>query len=149
MRIVMTTLVAVLTALALPSAALAGGGNSAIEEYVLDIPSGGGADQGAPSDTGSGAPLSPGTEAALEAEGEDGAAAAKLAKATGPDRNGDGARADEPADAGGGSGIAEVIGDLASGSDAGMGPMLPIVLGLALIGAVGIAIARRAGQDST
>ena len=145
----MTMLVAVLTALALPSAALAGGGNSAIEEYVLDIPSGGGADHGAPSDTDAGSTLSPSTETALDAEGEDGAAAAKLAKATGPGRNSEGGRPEGPAEESGGSGIADVIGDVASGSDAGMGLVLPIVLGLALIGAVGAVIVRRSGQEST
>jgi hypothetical protein len=136
-----------------PGVALAGD-NAAVEEYVLDIPGAGGKQHGDdPGGTGANSGLPPAAASALEALGEDGIAAAELAEATGPkrnaagdDRNGGSAQA-VAADADD-SGVARVLTDLASGSDSGMGPALPIFLALALAAAVALVIRRRRGETS-
>ena len=139
-----------LACLTLPGLALAGG--AAEEEYVLDIPGAGGNESGnAPSaPSGSGGELPAGTEDALLQEGADGAKAARLARETGPD--GDRRSADSRDDAAGGadsgSGIGDVVADLASGSDSGMGFILPLVLVLALAAAVALVAWRRRGSGS-
>ena len=128
--------------------AQAPGGHGAIEEYTETLPGPGGDNPtGESTDTGTGGSLSPEQVAALEAEGSEGANAAKAAQSTGPDRKGGGSdRAGAPApESDGGAGVVEVIGDLAGGDDSGMGVALPIVLGVALLGALAFVIARRGG----
>jgi hypothetical protein len=141
---------AALGVMALPSLAMAQG-NSGVDEYEEVLPSPGG---GSDSDSDSGesgadessGPLTSEQVAALEEEGADGEAAAAVAQANGADRDpesgGDPASptSTAPADD---SGVAEVVGDLASGSDDGMGIMLPIVLVVAALAAIAFFAARR------
>lgn len=168
MRKVLTSL-AVLALLALPGATVAHAqGNAAVDEYSESTPGGGG---NKPSNSGSGSgsssgdassgPLTSAQIAALEAQGRDGAAAAALAQSTGPDGKGQnregagsagltggGGAANEPTQAqdSGGPGITEAIGDLAGGSDSGMGPVLPIVLIAAVMGSLAFVVVRRRGS---
>ena len=141
-------LLAIFALFAVPGAAFAQGPGGA-DEYTETLPGAGGNQQ-----SGSG-PLTPDEVEALEAQGPDGAAAAEAAQATGPDAtagvggedtaagDGDGSSAAASDGESGGAGITELVGDVAGGSDDGMGPVLPIVLAVALIGAVGFLIARR------
>jgi hypothetical protein len=164
---VMKKLAAVLVALvivALPAMASAQGG-SGIDEYTEDVPGGGG---GTPSNDGNGggAPLPGASQDALQEQGTDGAAAAELAESTGPG-NGSGGGGGEgggtgsdsgsgpagsptnPASTGGGdssgSGIDDVVVELAGGSEDGMGILLPIILGSVLVAAVAFVLIRRGG----
>jgi hypothetical protein len=160
MRRVLTIPLTLCAFFALTGLALAGGnGPAAGEEYILDIPGAGGNEPGSPSSTAPdpGTDLPTGTEEALLQEGADGAAAADLARGTGPqdkgDRSGNGSNdggdaVTGAADADGGSGIGEVVGDLASGSDSGMGLVLPIVLVLALGAALALVAWRRSASGS-
>jgi len=154
MRLAKTAIVAALALGAPPGMALAGGQNAAIEEYVLDIPSASGNDHRGGSG-GPASPLSPAAESALRAQGTDGEAAADLAKATssrGGDRgrsNGNsglassaGATASEE-----GPGLGELVAGVAGGSDSGMGPALPVILILALIGTVAFWLRRRGSKS--
>jgi hypothetical protein len=168
---VTTASLAILAMLAAPGVATAQGpGNGGADEYSETIPGaggnhptspgggGGGGEPGEP--TGGGGPLTPAQIAALEAAGEDGAAAAALAQSTGRDTKqtagkGSGATADEDGASSGassgdsaGSGITELVGDVAAGSDDGMGPVLPIILAAALIGAIAFLIVRRGGGQA-
>jgi MYXO-CTERM domain-containing protein len=159
MRKTLTTMIAAFAMLGAPGLALAGD-NAAVEEYVLDIPGAGGTEHGDDAAGGgnSGSTPSPGAGAASEAQADDGAATAEPAQATGADRNaGDdqgggtgpaavGTTADADADD---SGIFEALADLLSGSDSGMGPALPILLALTLLGAVVLAVRRRRRETPT
>lgn len=150
---------------AVPAMAMAQG-NAGVDEYTEtvpgaggDKPSMGGGGDGSGESSGGG-PLTPSQVAALEEQGPDGAAAAGLAQSTGPDSKGtpggkEGesfAGTEAPSGAPGsdtsGSGIPGAIGDLAGGSDSGMGLVLPIVLVAALLGAVAFVIARRGGGQA-
>lgn len=157
---------------AFPGVAL--GQGSGADEYTENIPGGGGNTptnnngngSGGGSD-GGGSPLPQGAQEALAQQGSDGAAAANLAAETGPNRNatsgkqgggsgGDGAGGGLSGGEGsslstptksdsGGSGIGEVVGELAGGSDDGMGILLPIILGSVLVAAVAFVLIRRTG----
>ena len=108
-------------------------------------------DSGAGAGPSSGGGLPPSVVNDLEAQGADGAGAAKLAQSTGPDKGkGDGARhaaaSTNPGDSGGG--VGEVLNQLAGGdgeSDGGMGVALPIILGASLLAAVTLLLLRRRG----
>jgi hypothetical protein len=168
--IFISTLVTFLT---IPAVALAGHGhhgdvnctNAAACQYVESVPGGGG-----PQSTSGGGPggggqaLSPSTQRALEDRGSTGAATAALANATsqrsfangggshgstgkGSDEQGSGDAASTAGETGGGpkigSALSHVLGADSSGS--GMGLLLPIILGLTLVGAIALAIGRRRG----
>jgi hypothetical protein len=158
MRRALTIPLTLFAFLALPGLAHAGGdGPAAGEEYILDIPGAEGNEPGSPSGTSdtspdSGSALPSGTEDELLQEGSDGAEAAELARETGPGdggKSGGGSPDVEPvADADGGSGVGDVVADLASGSDSGMGVFLPILLVLALAGALAFVVWRRRGTGS-
>ena len=154
MRNPMILLCALCALLALPALASAQG-NAAQDEYTENVPGGAG---DRPSDEGGGGSLPPGTAQDLQALGADGAAAAALAAATGPDRREDGrgqrsgqgqgsdARLD--ADGGSGGGVGEIVNDIVVGSpddDGGMGFLLPLILGASLVAAIGFLLARRGG----
>jgi hypothetical protein len=155
--------------LAVPGVAVAQApGNGGADEYTETLPGAGGntpsnqggggsggGESGAPTASG---PLTPAQVAALEAQDEDGAAAAALAEQSGPDRSGGedtGAAGSDGSDTAGSdtagsgtaddSGIREVVGNVASGSDDGMGAALPIILAATLIGALAFLIVRRSG----
>ena len=165
-----STLLAVVAALALPGVAM--GQGSGADEYSEDIPGGGGnqpsnQNGGGSGGTGGGSTLPSGTQADLAAQGDDGAAAANLAQQTGPGENGNGGKSNgagsgdgaggtgsgssgdvnlAPADSdSSGSGIGGVVADLAGGSDDGMGLLLPIILGSVLVAAVAFVLFRRGG----
>jgi hypothetical protein len=121
--------------------------NSAIGQYVEDVPGAGGA---RPSETpGGGGPvggapgaglLSPAASQALAEQGAAGRSAARLAEDTAPEK-GDGG----PAAAGGGrgSGIKGIV-DAVTGSDSdGMGVVLPIILGASVLAALLLLALRR------
>jgi hypothetical protein len=154
MRRALTIPLTLFAFLALSGLALAGGnGPAAGEEYILDIPGADGDDSGSPagSSPDSGSALPAGTEDELLQQGSDGAKAAELARETDP--NGAGGSGGGPTDgdqgvADGGSGIGDVVADLASGSDSGMGLFLPIVLVLALGGALALIVWRRRASGS-
>ena len=156
MRRALTIPLALFAFFALAGLALAGGnGPAAGEEYILDIPGANGNDPGSPAGTSpdSGSALPTGTEDELLQEGADGAEAAELARETDPGGGGqtnggssDGDQAVTGVDDG--SGIGDVVADLASGSDSGMGLFLPIVLVLALGGALALVVWRRRASGS-
>jgi hypothetical protein len=157
MRRALTIPLTLFAFLALPGLALAGGdGPAAGEEYILDIPGADGNEPGTPSGTSdtapdSGSALPSGTEDELIQEGSDGAKAAELARETGPGdggQSGGGSPDVEPVPEADGSGVGDVVADLASGSDSGMGVFLPIVLVLALAGALAFVVWRRRGTGS-
>jgi MYXO-CTERM domain-containing protein len=141
---------------ALTGIALAGGdGPAAGEEYILDIPGADGDQPGGAADTSdspdSGSAVPAGTENDLLEEGADGGRAAELARETdpGPGGHSNGGSSDtEQAVSDDGSGLAEVVADVASGSDSGMGPFLPVVLVLALAAALALAVWRRRGSGA-
>ncbi len=160
------TLLAVFATLVMPCMALAQGSGG--DAYTEDIPGPGG---NPPSNEGGNGGSVPGdtqslpgeTQSDFAAEGDDGAAAANLAQSTGPDgngSNGDGTGAgqtDDAATASGSSdssdsdsdsGFGEAVVELVGGSDDGMGPLLPIILGSALIAAVAFVIFRRSGGST-
>lgn len=155
----MTSLV-VVALLVIPGTATAQGpgGNAGVDEYTETVPAGGGSnpssDPGGGGSGGSGEDaLTPAQVAALEEQGPDGAAAAQLAQSTGPDRASDqrsgdnsGGVSTQPS---GESGIVGALGDAADGSESGMGVALPIILGVALLGALGFLVARRSGGTPT
>jgi hypothetical protein len=131
--------------------------NSGVGQYTENVPGaggdkpsddlGGGSGSGGSGSgsAGSDAGLPPGTADALESQGPDGQAAANLAQATSPGRGEDGAdRAggDAPG-ADDGSAIGDVIGQLGASDSGGMGIALPIVLGLSLVAAAVLVLARR------
>ncbi len=161
-----STLLAVVAALALPGVAM--GQGSGADEYSEDIPGGGGNQPSNQNDNGGtsgGSAIPSGTQADLAAQGDDGAAAANLAQETGPSGNGNGGKSNgagsgdgaggtgsggdvnlTPADSdSSGSGIGDVVADLAGGSDDGMGLLLPIILGSVLVAAVAFVLIRRGG----
>jgi hypothetical protein len=119
-------LAALVALLALPAAAHARPlpSGSAIDEYSEGVPQASGQSPSTESGNGS---LPPGTDAALQAKGKDGAAAAKTAKFTAPIPSGGG-------DSGSGSG--------------GLGILLPLILGASLLTAVAIFVRRRQGATS-
>jgi hypothetical protein len=151
--------------LAVPGVAVAQApGNGGADEYIETLPGAGGntpsnqggggsggGESGAPTASG---PLTPAQVAALEAQDEDGAAAASVAQQSGRDRSGGedtGAGGSDGSDTAGSgtadeSGIREVVGNVASGSDDGMGAALPIILAATLIGAIAFLIVRRSGS---
>jgi hypothetical protein len=141
---------AVLVALVVPAVSL-GQGNAGVDEYTEEVPGAGG---GKPSSGNTGGeddptlgPLTPAQVSALDEAGIDGTAAAALAQATGP-AGGDQGNGGTPDDLGpvdDSSGVADVVGDLAGDSESGIGIMLPIVLALTLLAAVGFVLARRHG----
>lgn len=149
-----------LLACTVPAAAL-GQDNAGVDEYSEQVPGGGGNQPSNPNAGGGGSggsgdpdggPLTPAQVAALEAQGADGAAAASLAQQTGPDSTaGRGGAGDGSAGGGGGSaaddggGLTEIAGNIAGGSDSGMGVALPLILGAALIGALAFVVMRRRG----
>ncbi len=148
---------AALALLVLPATAQAQqGGGSAADEYTEDVPGAGGNqpssddDSGAAAGPSSGGGLPPSVVNDLEAQGADGAGAAKLAQSTGPDKGKgdakDAAASTNPGDSGGG--VGEVLNQLAGGdgeSDGGMGVALPIILGVSLLAAVTLLLLRRRG----
>ena len=153
-RVVTVLAAAALAALALPSLAMAQG-NSGVDEYEEVLPSPGGegndSDSGQPGADDSSGPLTPEQVAALEEEGADGEAAAAPAQGNGADRDtGSGGDSANTTPAGSGadddSGVAGVVGDLASGSDDGMGVVLPIVLVVAALAAIAFFAVRRRGR---
>ncbi len=154
MRRALTIPLTLVAFFALTSLAVAGGDDSgAGEEYILDIPGADGNEPSSPADTGSALPA--GTEDDLLEQGSDGADAAKAARETDPGNGGKSSDGDEAIAGAGdgsggddGSGIAEVVGELASGSDSGMGAFLPIVLVLAFGGALAVVVWRRRASGS-
>lgn len=142
-----------------------GGGNQPSNEN-----NGGSGGSGGGSTGSGGTPLPSGTQGELEAQGGDGAAAANLAQSTGPkgerganganDANGGGAGAGgtatspdgevavSPGSDSSGSGVGEVVGELAGGSEDGMGILLPIILGSVLVAAVAFVLIRRSGGSA-
>lgn len=108
--------------------------------------SGGGGSQG----SGAGA-ISPSTASALTAQGADGASAAAFAQATAPGRARTsaprtGASRQVPATPArsGSSPVSSVVKALTgSASNGGLGPLLPVILAVSLLGATALAIARR------
>jgi hypothetical protein len=147
----MIALLAVILALVAPAAAWAQG-SGGTDEYVEQLPGAGGdkpsSDSGGDAETDE--PLTPSAEEAIEEQGADGSAAVELAQSTGPD---DGGGGDSGQGGSGGdglrgsdadSGLPEVIGDVASGSDdSDMGVLLPIVIGATLVAALAFVIIRR------
>jgi len=170
-------ILAVVAMFAFPGVAFGQGGSGA-DAYEENIPGGGGNtpsnDNGGQSGTDGGSSLPEGTQGALEEQGADGAAAANLAEQTGPGGNGsrgdnstgsgagNGAGSgsspdgevnltpadDKPAGSSSGSGIDEVVGELAGGSDDGMGILLPIILGSVLVAGVAFVLIRRSSGGS-
>ena len=148
-RVVTVLAAAALGMMALPSLAMAQG-NSGVDEYeeVLPSPGGGGndSDSGESATDDSSAPLTPEQVAAPEEEGADGESAAAPAQGNGADRDsgsGGDPASQTPAAPADDSGVADVVGDLASGSDDGMGIGLPIVLAVAALAAIAFFAARR------
>ncbi len=127
---------------------------AAVDEYTEMIP---GADGDKPSrhldnqGSGSDSPaLPPKVARRLERLGPDGAAVARIAEATGPridregrSKNDSSDAADVDGDAGGDSPIRALVADVIGGSDDGLGPMLPVILGLSLLAALAFALLRR------
>jgi hypothetical protein len=177
MRITIASL-AIVAVLAVPSTSAAQAPGGGADQYSETFPGAGGnrpsngggsggagGSGGGQSDPSSG-PLTPAQVEALEAQGADGAAAAAAAQSSGPEgapgagedgkavggNQGSAAEGNSGSPAGEGdsegSGVPELVGDVASGSDDGMGPVLPIVLAVALIGAVAFLIARRGGGQA-
>jgi hypothetical protein len=146
-RVLTIVLAAALVAVVAPSMAL-GQSNAGIDEYTEEVPGAGGGNPthgggGGGEDPSTGGPLSPAEVSSLEELGADGAAAAELAQASGPrDDGGTPGVAASPDDS---SGVADVVGDLAGDSDEGIGIMLPVVLALTLLAAVGFVLVRRHG----
>ena len=150
-RVITILTAAALVAASLPALAMAQG-NSGVDEYEEVLPNpGGGNDSDAGDNVGddSSGPLTPEQASALEEQGSDGAAAP--AQESGG--AGNASSATDSADTSSGasssdddSGVASVVGDLASGSDDGMGIVLPIVLVVAVVAAVGFLFARRRGR---
>lgn len=144
---------AVALALALPTTAIARRstgtiappGNSAVSQYVEDIPTAKGERPtstihpgGGPGRPGGGAsvPLSQGAARALNHRGPDGRGAAAVAEATSPLGHGLGGT-------GGGSSPFATIVKTATGSSGGLGALLPILLIVVAIGGGLIALRRR------
>lgn len=133
-------------------------GNAGIDEYRETVPAGSGNRPVKPDRGGNGG-ITAETRGALEAQGEDGKLAADLAAggapteeaarngAAGGSNSGGGVSAlpDEGADSPVRAVVEAVTGG--SGSDSGMGPLLPILLVLALAGMVAAALARRRTTD--
>lgn len=143
---------AALVAASLPALAMAQG-NGGVDEYEEVLPNPGGGNDSDAGDSGddSSGPLTPEQVSALEEQGSDGAAAAALAQESGG--AGNAGSAGEPTDTSSAapssdddSGVAGVVGDLASGSDDGMGIVLPIVLVVVAVAAVAFFIVRRSRE---
>jgi hypothetical protein len=145
----MIALLAVILALVAPTAALAQG-SGGTDEYVEQLPGAGGdkPSSGSGGDAETDEALTPSAEEAIEEQGADGSAAVELAQSTGPDGGGDSGQGGSGGDGLRGSdadsGLPEVIGDVASGSDdSDMGVLLPIVIGATLVAALAFVIIRR------
>lgn len=142
--------------------------NSAIDEYTENVPNAGGDERNEQAGGGSGGggdgeegsnPLPQGTSEELQRKGSDGGAAAALAEATAPKGSAGGERSDpgaaggdrngsstEPARSGGDDGVpsvSDVVVGLAGSDSDGMGIWLPILLGAALLAALGFLAVRR------
>jgi hypothetical protein len=147
---VLSALVA-LVVLAMPSAAMAQGGqtnappgNSAIDEYLETVPAAGGNHAPkAPSSSG-GSALTAAQRAKLEALGPDGKALADAVESTSSGKATAAKHASEPVTAQGRSPIGEVF-DAAIGRDdgGGMGALLPAILLASLLGVVTLVVLRR------
>jgi hypothetical protein len=97
--------------------------------------------------------LPPAVTRALEQQGAAGEAVARIAEATAPrvERKGQpnggsaapGVDTDTDTDTGGDSPIASVVADVIGGSDDGLGPVLPVILGVSLLAAVAFVLLRR------
>jgi hypothetical protein len=150
--------------------------NAGIDQYTENVPgaggddhSGGGGSGGAGGSGGSGggdeatgtssgstAPsntVSPATSDELQAAGPDGQAAEALAESAGPQGGGSTSSGTAGSSSGAGSGSGAVTADLSASTDDssglfGLGPGLPIVLGLTLLAALGIALVRRRADNA-
>jgi hypothetical protein len=143
-------------------------GNSGVGQYLETVPTAGGAQpsntvhpvvgavggsgprpgSGGPSGTGgspAGGTISPSTQRALAKRGPTGAAAAALAQATAPPRPRHAEQGAVSAVSGGGSSpAASVLKTLTgSSSGSGLGPLLPSLLIVSVLGAAGLALLRR------
>jgi hypothetical protein len=151
--------IGLLVSLVLPASAFAAKhtvappGNSGVSQYQEDVPTAkgnqpsntvgpGGGSHGGGSTGGS---LSPSTLRALDAQGSAGAKAAALAQATAPHIGHPiGHRTVKTSGPSGSSPVASVVKALTGSSNSGgMGPLLPIILVAALLGAAVLALARR------
>ena len=156
-----TTSIAVLAAalLALGAVPANAAPPAAVDEYTEMIPGGDGDKPSRDVDRGtsgngpdSSSPvLPPAVTRALEQQGSDGEAVARIAEATAPrvERKGQpngGSAApgvDTDTDTGGDSSISSVVADVIGGSDDGLGPVLPVILGVSLLAAVTFVLLRR------
>lgn len=131
---------------------------SGIDQYVESVPGAGGdrtsePDGGSGGGSGGGSALTPQVSNALEERGATGAAVSDLAKATGPDADGDGGGGQSGRAHGGsapgdkaltgvalasdqGSGTAGVVSAVFGGAGGGMGVALPIILAGGLLAAL-------------
>jgi hypothetical protein len=144
-RVITVLTLAALAAASLPALATAQS-NSGVDEYEEVLPNpGGGDNQGGGNDDSTGA-LSPDQVNDFEEAGPDGAATAELTQESTPESSspsGGAANGTNSSSGDDSDGVVEVVGDLAGGSDDGMGLLLPIVLGIAAVAAAGFVIARR------
>jgi hypothetical protein len=169
MRGTLTATLLVALLLALPSAAQAAQGtppgNSAVDQYLENVPgAGGNHPSGNQPGGGGGGGLSPGARHALAAQGPAGVAAANLAGATAPRHSGTAGKAAKGSDRGakqpgkhggdqgsaadtGGSPFKNAVDRVVGGGDSGggMGIALPIILGSSLLGALLLLFLRRRG----
>ena len=147
----MIALLAVILALLAPGTVASAQGPGGTDEYVEQLPGAGGNNPTSQSseDPETDEPLTPSDAEAVEEQGADGSAAVELAQTTGPDdgggdsaQGGSGGKGQPGSDAG--SGLPEVIGDVAGGSDdSDMGVLLPVVIGATLVAALAFVIIRR------
>jgi hypothetical protein len=172
-------LLVALAAAAVPSAATARSttvappGNSAVNQYLENVPtasgsrpantihvggggvSGGSGGSGGSSGSGGGgsSAVSAGTQQALSRQGGDGLAAAALARATAPAgihsaSQTSSAAGSNPAPGSGPSAVGTLVNALTGGSsEGGLGPILPVILVVSAIGAVLAAIRGRRQHD--
>ena len=160
-------LLAMLAALALAPGAFAQSippGNSGADQYTEgvpdvggDKPAGGNGEAGGGG--GAGGSISNGTLDALASAGADGALAGAALGASSPTPSGSpgergstgGAEGadDSELDALEDQGLGSALGTVAQGSDQGMGIVLPLILALVALGAVGLLVAQRARRSGS